>query len=115
MSKSNGLSGLSVALWTVIGWTLASLMILIPALLLDAWVLTKLWGWFVVPTFTSAPPLHLAAAVGISLLVGFVTRTYNFDYKPESEKKKDFAGRLSFTFLSPIVIVLLGWIIQAWV
>ena len=45
-------------------------------------VLTKLWGWFVVPTF-SLPLLSLPAAIGLSLIIGFMAK--NHDLKRDDE------------------------------
>lgn len=40
--------------------------------LLQALVLTYLWGWFVVPTF-HLPPLSFPLAIGLRLTLGFLT------------------------------------------
>lgn len=57
--------------------------------LLAVWrgfVFSILWGWFVIPTFPGAPALLLWPAVGLSLLVAFLThemetKITNIDYK----------------------------------
>lgn len=49
--------------------------------LLDDSVLTKLWAWFVVTTFGVAS-LSFVQAIGVSLVVGYVTSHYN-NYDPQ--------------------------------
>ncbi len=38
----------------------------------SGWTLRLLWGWFIVPNF-NIPPLSIAAAVSITLAIGFLT------------------------------------------
>lgn len=40
--------------------------------LMGGYVLAKLWGWFIVPKFTSAPALTYLDAVGLMMTVGFL-------------------------------------------
>lgn len=39
------------------------------------YVLTVLWAWFVVPTF-ALPQITLAAAIGLAIVVGYMTHQY---------------------------------------
>lgn len=114
MKKSSGISTLAVLLWGAIGYTLLFTAMLVPALVLDGFVVMKLWEWFVVPTFSSAPSLHLAVAIGLSMLAGFMVRIYNYDYKPDSESKKDLAGRLMHLYVGPFLALFMGWIVALW-
>lgn len=52
------------------------------------------WNWFVIPTFATAPHLHLAVAVGLMTLIGLVTYTipisdviYAKDFQESTEYK----------------------------
>jgi len=109
------MSKLSMVLWRGIVGAFVFLAFVIPALLLDGWVVMKLWEWFILPTFTSAPSINLATGIGFSLLAGFATRTYRYDYKPESEKSKHLIAQMIFAYVGPFLAVLIGWIVQAWV
>lgn len=44
---------------------------IIVAIILDGWVITQLWLWFVVPTF-KITPLSIPIAIGIHWLVFFL-------------------------------------------
>ena len=43
--------------------------------LLNGLALKMLWGWFMVPTF-GLPTLSLAQAIGVGIMVGFLTHQY---------------------------------------
>ena len=49
-----------------------ALLIATPLIVLNAWVLTKLWGWYIVPAF-HLEPLSMIYAFGLSLIVGHMT------------------------------------------
>lgn len=57
--------------------------------LLSGFVLSVLWRWFVVPPF-GLPELTVAQALGIALVVNYVTRTYtgNLAEKEGSAREK---------------------------
>jgi len=74
------------------------------------WVMTKLWAWFVVPVF-GLPALGLAAAIGLSLTIGFFTYQYSDTVQ---EKRKGYAATaypLGVVFLYPAVLLGIGWIV----
>lgn len=60
--------------WLMCTLTMVAAMLGLAALyaIWGGYVLTCLWGWFVVPTF-ALPPLTLAQAIGVSLIVGYLT------------------------------------------
>lgn len=76
--------------------------------ILNGWVLTKLWDWFVVPTF-GLPVLGLAAGCGIALIVKFLTHQ-------TTNNEKDIATFLSKSAANSIanslVFLAVGWIIS---
>lgn len=63
---------------------LLSLPIVVLIILLNGFVLSKLWLWFATSTF-EIPALSLPQSVGFSLLVSFVTNQYQ---KGERENYK---------------------------
>jgi hypothetical protein len=73
--------------------------------ILHGFVIMKLWAWFVLPTFTSAPPLHIATAIGISMLVTYITNEH-----PTHEENYWVVA-----LTSPFFVLFFGWIIQHWV
>ncbi len=78
----------------------------------SGYVLTCLWGWFVVPTF-ALPPLTLAQAIGVSLIVGYLTNQY--DPKQENDIKLDDVGRaVDHVIFPPAFALLAGLLVKQW-
>ncbi len=76
-------------------------------------VLTKLWGWFIVPTF-SLPLLSLPAAIGLSLIVGFMAKNHDFkknDDENNSLRKVMLRATLAAAAV-PSISLLMGYIVS---
>lgn len=77
-------------------------------------VLQALWGWFIVTTF-GLPELSLVEALGLSLVVGFLTMHIDND-DPDNDSRsageKAFAGMFAGLFLYTFVYVM-GAVIHA--
>jgi hypothetical protein len=50
--------------------------LLLPSSLLDGWVLSNLWRWFVLPLFPAAPHLGVLAATGLALVIAYATHQW---------------------------------------
>lgn len=92
----------------------------VPRAIFHGYALSVLWGWFVVPTF-GAPDLAVVPAIGIGLMVGFLSRQLprrkTQEEKEEEEQEenkvwKDFAYNMAMTILWPSTILLAGWIVH---
>ena len=76
--------------------------------LIKGFVLTKLWAWFIVPVF-ELPMLKLWEAVGISMLLSYMTFSGKTFYK--NHKEDNITGTiLSFTL--PWIVLFFGWIVH---
>ena len=78
----------------------------------NGFVLTLLWAWFIVPTF-NLPALTLAPAIGVPLVVGFLT----YQAKPEQDGKDKTEALLDSVMhmaLKPAVMLAIGWIVKQW-
>jgi len=76
--------------------------------LINAWVLTYLWAWFIVPLFV-LPKLGIAQAYGLVLIVTF------FKIVPESQKSKTTQERvetITAHLASPFAILGLGYLVK---
>lgn len=71
----------------------------------NGFTLSILWGWFVVPVF-GVPPLRIPFAIGISLIVGYLTHQTR---KSEDEPETGFI--IIFGLLKPALALLIGWIV----
>jgi hypothetical protein len=80
--------------------------------LLDGFVLTKLWLWFMVPVF-GLPELGLAQAIGISLVVSWLT--YRPNEKQDDDQEKTTKQKVSMV-LKPLAragaTLLIGYIVK---
>lgn len=81
--------------------------------IINGFVFVKLWLWFIIPTF-SAQELRLVEAIGVCLLIGFVTNRKN--KKTKEEEKEDFWKGLLKNLANTISIALIflaaGWIVN---
>ena len=79
--------------------------------ILNGYALSITWGWFMVPTF-GLPELGIAQAIGIALVVGFLTKHVPFS---DMEKAKEPIQRLTnsvvHTLLRPLLVLGMGWVI----
>lgn len=84
----------------IFGIAVAGVLIVLGSLL-GGVVLQDLWGWFIVPF--GLPELGLAHAIGINIIVGFLT----YRYIPRKNGDGWTAG------ITPFVYVLFAWVIGA--
>ena len=88
--------------------TVVLAMIISP--IINGFVITKLWLWFVVPTF-EVNPLRVVEAIGLMFLINYIKA------KRDNEADKDkfwgqFAINIIFIFLMAGFALLSGWIVQ---
>lgn len=82
---------------------------------LNGWVLSMLWVWFIVPF--GVFPLSIAHAVGLSLVIRFLTFHANIKDMIEGQlddddtKAKKLAGALGMTFIFPLLVLFMGWVV----
>jgi len=92
---------------------LAIPVIIVVSAIANGFVLTKLWSWFIVPVF-ELPALSLVPAIGLGMVIGFLTYQYtNSDSKKEDKSLVEalIASTLTAIF-RPAMVLLFGWIVQ---
>ena len=89
---------------TLIGLVGITFITIIPIYILNGFVITKLWVWFIVPFF-GLQQISMAPAIGVALLVSLLTR----QYVPNNENKR--LEPLVLAFLYPLITLLFGWIV----
>jgi len=72
------------------------------------YVLSILWGWFVVPGF-GAQPISVPLAIGLSMLIGMVTNHRSMTEAQDPEKKWMPLWALT---LGPLVVLDMGWVVK---
>lgn len=68
-------------------------------------ILQILWAWFMVPTF-GFTPLGLAAAIGLSIVIGFLTH----QYVPTDDE--DLDKSILYGFIYPLVVLAFGFVVR---
>lgn len=71
-------------------------------------VLKALWAWFVVPTF-GLPDLSLPIAIGVGLVVSFLTHQY------VPTKDEDLPKVIVNDFLYPLIALVMGFVVHLFV
>ena len=69
----------------------------------SGYVLSVMWGWFIVPTF-GLPALSIPTAIGVAMVAGMLAKQY-------IPNKDDGWKSLSRPFIGPAVTFLAGWIV----
>lgn len=86
----------------------------IVSVLMNGWVLSILWGWFISPLF-GLPPLSVASAIGLALIFGMFMRTDNLN----EDKTKNLGEMIVFlvaqAVLSPLFTLFVGWIVKQYI
>jgi hypothetical protein len=83
-----------------------SLLLIVPATLLNGLVIVVLWSWFVVSNFR-LPPLTVAEAIGLWLLVSLLIPTPR-DERPALVQLLEGIAR-------SLILFALGWVVHFWV
>lgn len=79
------------------------------ASIVNGWVLSTMWGWFVVPFF-DLPQMSIPYAIGIAMLVRMlVNTTINYDTKEKDTSTK--VGEWIGVILYPFLVLFMGWIV----
>lgn len=101
-----------------VGWFVFLALVLIISIpisiALNGLVLTYLWGWFIVPVF-SVKSLTVLQAIGIGLVIRFLT--YNYEYKNKKEKNydelnKEMVAAIIATYVFPLTALLFGFVVR---
>ncbi len=80
----------------------------------SAWqgfVLTKVWGWFVVPSF-GLTTLSIPVAIGLVCTMRLLTGLYNqatvFD--KDDSKEDTFGKAIGVMFIAPLILLVIAWV-----
>jgi len=86
--------------------------LVITSVLLYSYVLTKLWLWFLVPTF-GLPPIGMAQGYGLALIAAMLTHQQLTQSSKEDEDSPKLLKILHPLFLlygRPLFTLLFGWV-----
>lgn len=97
-------------LGAVLGWA----FVVVTATILTGLVLQQLWAWFIVRTF-GLPALSVPVALGVSTIVGMLTRQAQSDTKKEENTTKVIARAVASAYSEPPICLVFGWVIQSFI
>ena len=81
--------------------------------LLNGYALSMLWQWFIVSTF-EARPLGILPAIGMAMVVSFLTKQYNSAaHDPSKSHNARMAELITYTVLNPVFALVFGWIVHS--
>jgi hypothetical protein len=75
-------------------------------LVLHGWVFKILWWWFVAPVF-GLPALTVAQALGIGLMVSFLTKQLGL-----AEKEREAWESVLESIAQPFLVLGFGWLVH---
>lgn len=78
--------------------SVVGIVLIAPFSILRGFVISKLWAWFVTSSF-GIPSIGIAASIGISLLVSYLTYQYS-----HTEDKRPFAEKMTSMLLLPLFV-----------
>ena len=77
----------------------------------NGYALSVLWGWFVVPTF-GAPALGVVPAIGVAMVVSYLTYQTHDCKKEETTFGETIAKGTMMVVLKPSFALFFGWIVH---
>ena len=95
-----------------IGYISATIIFWVYSSVLNGWALTKLWAWFIVPTF-GLEQLTIVAAIGLSLVVKYLTMQIKINDK-EKPYSETLMNSVIISTVKPLMALLIGSIVKMW-
>jgi hypothetical protein len=93
-----------------LGYIIVLIVVSILSTLWNGYVLSALWRWFIVPAF-SAPALSLGFAIGVALVVNYLTNHTKIDAESDKSWGKLLLDGALLGAIKPALALLFGWIV----
>ena len=90
------------------GKIMLGLILSIPNMLLQGWIFTKIWGWFIVTTF-GLQPLSIVQALGIMVFLSYLS--IKRDKNIGDDFWREFIETYIFKVLMSLWVLFASWII----
>jgi hypothetical protein len=84
---------------------LGLLLAIVAVYFINGFVISKMWAWFIVPTF-GAPQLSIPVAIGIGMLIAMLAKN-----NIEKKEKESLLVTIGIALLSPLMTLLIAWIV----
>jgi hypothetical protein len=96
---------------TCIGLFALIVISIIVGSIVNGYVLSILWGWFVIPVF-KAPALSITTAIGLSLVINMLISRSNSSNKEKKEIGELIGETIGSTIFLPLFTLFIGWIVK---
>tara|TARA_R110000851_G_scaffold220857_1_gene373704 strand:+ start:660 stop:959 length:300 start_codon:yes stop_codon:yes gene_type:complete len=93
-----------------IGYITITAILIVYSAALNGWALTKLWAWFITPTF-GLETLSIPAAIGLSYVVSFMTAQIKMQDKEKSYRDRLVDG-VSVATAKPLCFLAFGYVVN---
>jgi hypothetical protein len=80
-------------------------------MLFSGYVLSVLWGWFLVPLL-GLPEITISGAIGIAIIVGYLTHQTQ-PTEDESFRDRMFEA-IGMAIFKPTFVLFIGWLVTFW-
>ena len=97
-----------------LGLAVVAIALIVVGSIMNGWVLSVMWGWFVVPLF-GVPVLKVAPAIGVALVAKMLTHQSSSKSNEKKDTSETVGELIAAAFLSPMVTLLIGWIVLQFV
>jgi riboflavin transporter FmnP len=98
--------------WACLGVSLFAVLSVVIGVIMRGWMLSVLWGWFVIPLFESAPQLTIVTAIGLSTVLGAFMGS-KYDSNNSKKSTSELAVELiTYSILVPLFTVGFGYVIH---
>jgi hypothetical protein len=83
-----------------------AILFMVIAYLLDGFALMLLWNWFMTTTFSGLPALSLVQAIGIGIVIGFLTH----QHIPRDKEQQN--EMMVYAIIVPVLSIIIGWVVH---
>jgi len=95
----------------ILGGAVGFVALMVVSSILNGYVLSILWGWFVVPVFHLSP-LTIVPAIGVALVVSYLTHQTNDCQEKERSTSEKIAYAVAVAVVKPLLALCLGWVVH---
>ena len=96
----------------IIGYITSFVVVVFLSSVWSGYALSILWGWFIVSAF-HAPALSIPAAIGVSMIVSYMTY-----HGTPTDKDKSFTDKMiegiAMGIARPALTLFAGWTVKFW-
>lgn len=113
-SELSFLAGLILIIFGIFAFVPALFLILAISSILNGWVLSILWGWFISPVF-GIPVITVGQAIGLAMVVSYLTYQHVDSNTRKNDKTEFYVNIMVAVLLRPLITLGIGYIVHLFV